>query len=239
MATDLFQAPLLLGLDAAAEYAGVVKQTISRWAAEGKIGKYPMSGFDYESTQRGGGSAKRWAFSPDEIDRMTKLPSPEYEGGEPGRTCRACGVFKPVSELRKNKACRLGVTKICNRCVSEQVMRRRDEAPDVALNSHLRRTFGITLDQYNALLERQNGVCAICGEPPTIIMGRRSPRQGRMVRPRLVVDHCHETGLIRGLLCTPCNRGIGILGDNAERVKRALFYLEGGETLSVTKSKSV
>jgi len=57
---------------------------------------------------------------------------------------------------------------------------------------HLKNTYGITAEDYNAMMERQGGVCAICGAPPS---ETRS----------LNVDHDHETGAIRGLLCTLCN----------------------------------
>jgi hypothetical protein len=103
----------------------------------------------------------------------------------------------------------------------------RDENQDRARNSHLLRKFGITLEQYHAMLADQGGVCAICGEPPAIVMGQRSGRQGRQTRPMLVVDHDHATGNVRGLLCTPCNRGIGFLKDIPDMLRFALKYLEG------------
>lgn len=72
--------------------------------------------------------------------------------------------------------------------------------------------YGIDLDQYDELLTRQKGVCAVCARPP----------RGRLP---LHVDHCHDTGRIRGLLCVGCNRAIGILGDTYEGVARAAAYL--------------
>lgn len=77
----------------------------------------------------------------------------------------------------------------------------------------LKRDFGITLAQYNIKLESQGGVCAICSDPP----GKRP----------LAVDHDHQTGKIRGLLCLTCNVGIGSLKDNSEILRRAITYLEG------------
>lgn len=77
---------------------------------------------------------------------------------------------------------------------------------------NLRRSFGITPESYDKMLEGQGGCCAICSKPP--------------VRKRLAVDHCHRTGRIRGLLCDLCNRGIGMLKDNPVSLRKAAEYLE-------------
>lgn len=66
---------------------------------------------------------------------------------------------------------------------------------------------------YDELNLSQDGKCAICDKPCT-------------VNSVLSVDHCHETGKIRGLLCNKCNTGIGLLGDNIEGVQAALDYLK-------------
>lgn len=78
----------------------------------------------------------------------------------------------------------------------------------------LRRRYGISLEQYEAMLELQDGRCAICG------------RHGDEFGRRLAVDHCHETGKVRGLLCINCNPGIGAFRDNPELLRRAASYLE-------------
>ena len=83
----------------------------------------------------------------------------------------------------------------------------------------LKYKFGLTVGEYTRMLERQNGVCAICEQPP----GRK----------RLAVDHdrkcCPDVRscgkCIRGLLCDRCNRAIGLLGDNADAMKRAAVYV--------------
>jgi hypothetical protein len=86
-------------------------------------------------------------------------------------------------------------------------------AREATRNGQLKRHYGISLAEYNMLLEQQNGVCAVCEQPcPT---GRR-----------LAVDHDHETGRVRGLLCRNCNSGIGYLGDTLSRVRKAVVYLE-------------
>lgn len=75
--------------------------------------------------------------------------------------------------------------------------------------------FGITVEQYEAMLVQQNGICAICKKPPS----------GRF--KRLAVDHCHKTGIIRGLLHRSCNRAIGLLLDSSELMDSASAYLRG------------
>lgn len=78
----------------------------------------------------------------------------------------------------------------------------------------LRRLYGITPAQYAALFEAQGGVCAICKEPPP---------SGWM--KRLDVDHCHETNVVRGLLCRRCNAGLGHFRDSPELLVSAADYV--------------
>jgi hypothetical protein len=80
-----------------------------------------------------------------------------------------------------------------------------------AREGHLRRKFGITQADYDALLERQGGGCAICGKPP----GKIS----------LHVDHDHETGEVRGLLCVGCNNALGQFHDDPALLDRAIDYV--------------
>ena len=84
---------------------------------------------------------------------------------------------------------------------------------DSEKNSQLMRTYGITLQDYNAMFEEQDGRCAICGV-----------HQSELKRA-LAVDHDHGTGEVRGLLCQKCNAGIGNLRDDASLLKRAACYL--------------
>lgn len=74
--------------------------------------------------------------------------------------------------------------------------------------------FTFTVEEYDAMLAAQGDGCAICGAATN--------KSGR----RLSVDHCHDTGRVRGILCTNCNVGIGRFRDDPELVSRALEYLE-------------
>jgi hypothetical protein len=85
---------------------------------------------------------------------------------------------------------------------------------DVEREGHLRRTFGISQADYEALLATQGGGCAICGKPP----GKIS----------LHVDHDHETGDVRGLLCVGCNNALGQFHDDPALLHRAVGYLDLG-----------
>lgn len=84
---------------------------------------------------------------------------------------------------------------------------------DKAADLRLRRTYGISLEQYNKVFEYQKKACAICKTPH--VPGK----------PRLSVDHCHTTGELRGLLCWGCNRKIGAFNDNVALLKAAALYL--------------
>ena len=77
----------------------------------------------------------------------------------------------------------------------------------------LRRNYGITLEDYNSMYAKQNGLCAICLKPDEV--------EGR----RLAVDHDHETGQVRALLCGNCNRGLGNFKDDANMLIKATRYL--------------
>lgn len=87
------------------------------------------------------------------------------------------------------------------------------------LNRHLKRTYGITYDDYLELFNFQNGKCKICDG-----VGEESKGERRS-HITLAVDHCHKTGKIRGLLCRKCNMGLGHFNDSSELLTSALSYI--------------
>lgn len=93
----------------------------------------------------------------------------------------------------------------------------RTKNPEKAKSSQLKYHFGITIEDYNIILTRQRGVCAICGSPNRYKKNKKISM--------LVVDHCHETDKVRGLLCDACNLAIGLLKDDARLMRRAIKYL--------------
>ena len=78
-------------------------------------------------------------------------------------------------------------------------------------NGNLKRTYGISLEEYESLLESQDNVCKIC----------KTEKIGK----HLAVDHDHKTGKIRGILCENCNRGLGMFKDSPELLQNAIQYL--------------
>jgi hypothetical protein len=94
--------------------------------------------------------------------------------------------------------------------------RKTPEAKHIKRIWDLHHVYGITLEQYDEMFTKQNGVCAICGKPET------GKNQHGVVR--LSVDHNHSTGEVRGLLCTRCNKHLGII-ENVDFVQKAQEYL--------------
>lgn len=90
-------------------------------------------------------------------------------------------------------------------------VRDKEHRKPMQKNATLKYKYGLTLEEYQTMFDRQNGVCAIC----------IGTEEGRM----LAVDHCHETEKVRGLLCGACNRGLGLFGDNPEVLQRAKEYV--------------
>lgn len=79
------------------------------------------------------------------------------------------------------------------------------------------RKYNLTLDDYNKIYEDQNKVCAICLKPNTAKLKNKLP---------LIIDHCHETNKVRGLLCSQCNVMLGMAKDKKEVLKSAIKYLK-------------
>lgn len=155
--------------------------------------------------------------------------SPFQEVDENGcKPCSKCGEAKPVAEFSRNKHRSSGYDAHCKKChrrmPSQHGEARRKASRDWYRRNgmaRLRQTlYGLTPDEYDALMEKQAGVCAICGEPET---------QTYQGNPKcLAVDHCHDTGAVRGLLCSKCNVAIGMLNHDLGLLDRARVYLGGG-----------
>jgi len=159
------------------------------------------------------------------------------------KRCRICGETKPFEAFYRASGMKDGHRGECKPCFQAERRRKYDSADAVARvkrwrdnnrerydsyraeyrnrperkramrDLYYRRTFGITADDVDALLEKQDGKCAICGGEPARENGWH-------------VDHDHNTGRIRGVLCQRCNHAIGLLDEDPERLRAAADYLE-------------
>lgn len=89
-------------------------------------------------------------------------------------------------------------------------------------DGQLRRKYGLTLSHVEQMLAAQDHACQHCSRPVSLFAKDKASSAS--------VDHCHDTGRVRGILCHPCNTSLGQLGDTVEALERALAYLKGTQT---------
>ena len=145
----------------------------------------------------------------------------DFHVGATRRVCSECEVEKPIGEFPlRSKSYRethpgFERNRKCRDCVRNRNREQKRSKPPTS-EQQLRWTlasYGLTLDEYQAMVEKQGGRCAICKNPPLVSTGRLS------------VDHHHGTGQVRGLLCATCNAGLGHFQDDPVRIMAALQYL--------------
>ena len=138
------------------------------------------------------------------------------------KICTKCHIEKSIDEFnkqhdKKSKNYPVGTKSHCKSCISvyRKLFYSTPEGKKKAIEKSWR-TKGInfTIEQYNDLLEKQNGVCAICGV------------EKNKNNSSLCVDHDHKTGKIRGLLCHLCNTAIGKFNDDILLLEKAIKYIK-------------
>jgi hypothetical protein len=134
--------------------------------------------------------------------------------------CKVCNIAAKKERYRRDPElakARVRAWQQANRERYLATQRRLKQTPEAKRRDragHLRRKYGITLGEYDALLARQGGVCAICRRPPNDEIS-------------LHVDHEHGTGRIRGALCVRCNNGLGLFQEDPALFASAVRYLSG------------
>ena len=132
------------------------------------------------------------------------------------RKCTKCGCTKPLDQFyktgRKKDKDPENRHYTCKECTKLRLKETHD--PEKYRRQHLKRSYGITLEEYNQMFADQNGSCAIC--PATEAGGKHNV---------FVVDHCHATGKVRSLLCKNCNILLGIAKDQPEYLGKLMSYL--------------
>ena len=129
------------------------------------------------------------------------------------RTCYKCKVEKTTEDFYVRNKKTMVRQSVCKECTKDRVRKRHLENPARTKNNDLMRTYGITLEEHTRMFEEQNGVCYLC----------KKPGDGRW--KKLCVDHDHETGKVRKLLCRSCNTALGQVGDNVDLLKAMIDYL--------------
>lgn len=138
----------------------------------------------------------------------------EYKNG----TCRLCHLEK--SKLRYQS------TREQRRILDHNKHKKaRETNPDYWKHRGWWTRYKFSPETYEALVSKQNGVCAICSQPP---------KKGQILH----IDHCHKTGIVRALLCLSCNAGIGQLNDDPILLKKAAAYIESHMAVSMTVEDS-
>ena len=137
------------------------------------------------------------------------------------KTCKKCGEVKPLSSFHKAAGCKDGTRGSCKACHYaiglEWKKANKTKHTRSSRQSYLKNKYNVTMEWYEAKLEEQKGLCAICSCNSSELRGSDA---------MFCVDHCHNTGQPRALLCHKCNTGIGMLKDNPILVARAWTYLQ-------------
>lgn len=134
------------------------------------------------------------------------------------KQCSQCREFKSIEAFAKDKHKRSGRVSRCKSCISKYDAARYN--PTKRLENHLKRQYSLSLQDYDNLVTKQGGKCAICGT--------KDPGDNRS---RLCVDHCHDTGKVRGLLCARCNIALGGFKDSTKLLAKAILYLNEQRSL--------
>ena len=148
------------------------------------------------------------------------------------RTCRICKEYKDISNFQPSgyqcRSCKNEKQKDYWASLPIEIRRTRQMSSEyqkkyaaknpekiklLSRSGELRRNFGLSMQDYEDMLKIQNGVCAIC-------------QQKCNTENNLAVDHDHNSGKVRGLLCKNCNTAIGLLKENTDTLKKAFNYLE-------------
>jgi len=197
----------------------------------------PVSGF-YVSIKRSDGLSSYCRQCQMEDARSRHIPHPRWKAPEGTKYCPGCETVKPLDDFGNNRSSHDGKQGQCRPCAVASVTASRHKDPtshrrsskvwrEANLERHAdnnaRFNHGVKHGTYAAMLEAQNGCCAIC----------LTSRTGKM--KRFAIDHCHDTKVIRGLLCSCCNTGIGQLKHSKVILEAAVVYLER-QLLHVTYS---
>lgn len=129
------------------------------------------------------------------------------------KTCSKCKVEKPITEFHRQSKAKDGLNWYCKPCnCRASIEHYHRVGKRVVRSRNLKKHYGISIEDFDALHAAQDGRCAICGVDPGEVS--------------LHVDHCHSTGRLRALLCSRCNTALGLADDDPDRLRAMAHYLE-------------
>ena len=131
------------------------------------------------------------------------------------KVCSKCNIEKDLTEYHKRSNRPCGVRSQCKKCYLEYPKEKK-RRPMYMRDMNLKQ-YGLTFERYTEMFNNQKGCCKICN--------RHLSEVNKGKKKALCVDHCHTTGIVRGLLCDKCNRGIGLFNDDIAMLQKAITYL--------------
>ena len=141
------------------------------------------------------------------------------------RECRVCNATKNLLAdfylSRKDPTKKSSYSYECKDCTIKRTIKYNRDNSETVRSQYLKRQYGLTFEEFDVMLSKQDNCCAICGTD------KPSKNRGRV--NRFHVDHSHTTGKIRGLLCKSCNIALGEIEDNIHTLKSMIEYLESHE----------
>lgn len=136
------------------------------------------------------------------------------------KLCRKCDIDLPLGDFGADASRPDGKHPYCRVCRNGNFREAYKTNPVVKEQARwraIKHRYGLTRAQFDALWAEQSGCCAIC---------KQEIRQEPGFRMNAATDHCHVSGKVRGLLCQPCNRGLGHFNDSADLLRAAAAYIE-------------
>ena len=140
------------------------------------------------------------------------------------KICTQCHKEKSLTDFYKRKNRASGYLSECKECTKSRSLKRYKENPDIVNDKRAANTYGISYEQVVSMREEANGRCQICD------------REGLKHHSRLVIDHCHKTNKVRGLICNKCNTILGYCDDNPDILNKLSTYLENNGFFNTTNT---
>lgn len=136
------------------------------------------------------------------------------------KKCSFCNTEKELSEYHKNSRAKDGLQSSCKDCRKGINQKWKDNNREsyqrVKRKAHVKAKYGVSLEWIDEQLEQQDNKCTLCDT---------QLHKGK----NIAIDHCHKTGIVRGIICRPCNSAMGMFNDNPALIERAIEYLKKGD----------